>query len=79
MITNKYFDPLYFILAFAIGFFYNYLIKPESSIVIKYPTPYTNYIYKDDSNACYKYNLTETPCPSSQNDPNLFKMPIQTL
>ena len=76
--TNNYFDPFYFLIAFAIGIFFNFMVKPKPKIIIKYPTPFNmNTIYKDDADNCYKYNLVETSCNVSPDD--IFKMPIQTL
>ena len=78
MFTTKYFDPLYFFISFAIGIFFNYMVRPMPHIIIKYPTPYNNNLkYKDDAGNCYKYELSETSC--NVDPSNIFKMPIQTL
>ena len=74
----KYFDPYYFLIAFGIGFIYNYIIRPDPIILVKYPTPYNkDLIYKDSTNTCYKYNLKETSCPNDKT--KIFKMPVQTV
>ena len=73
---NKYFDPIFFFGAFIIGLLLNYLNSKSPNIVIKYPTPYNNHIYKDDSDNCYKYNLEKTECIAEN---NMFNVPIQTL
>jgi hypothetical protein len=57
MFTNKYFDPLYFFISFAIGIFFNYMVRPMPHIIIKYPTPYNNNLKYDVNANLFKGTL----------------------
>ena len=70
-------DPVYFIVALAIGLFYAYLMAPKPTVVVMYPTPDNagKITYRDDAGVCYKYRVLETACPV---DTNMIKqVPIQ--
>lgn len=56
-------DPLYFLIAFCIGLLYTYVNPLKVDIITKYPTPFNDLIYTDDSGVYYKFRLLETPCP----------------
>lgn len=58
-------SPLYFILAFAAGLFYCYLVHPLPEVVYKFPSP-TNagkVVYKDKNEQCYKFKADKVACP----------------
>lgn len=59
-------DPLYFILAFAVGLLYCYISHPTPDVVVKFPSPYNADVvtYKDEqTNSCYKYKADKVTCP----------------
>jgi len=58
----------WFLVAFAIGVFYVYLVKPKPLIVYKYPTPYNagKVIYSDNVGSCYKFKVENVSCPKDQ-------------
>ena len=57
-----------FIIAFAIGILYCYLITPTPDVIIKFPTPYNqDIIYKDKTDTCYKYKAEKKECPLDKN------------
>ena len=62
---EKYIDPVYFLISFAIGIFLTYVFTPPPKIVVKYPTPYNagKITYKDDNNVCYRYKANKVKCP----------------
>ena len=65
MNINKYIDIKVFIISFAIGLFFVYVLGPEKKIIYVYPNP-TNinkYIVKDKSNNCFQYKAEEISCP----------------
>lgn len=76
---SEYFDPFYFILAFAIGMLIVYMTSPVPEVVYKYPTPENvgKVIYQDDSENCYKYDSEEIDCPEKEKE--IKVVPIQQV
>ena len=64
----------YFIISFCIGMLFVYMIEPQPEVIIKYPVPNSDIIYKDESDMCYKYNYQEVSCNKSA-----IEFPIQSL
>ena len=52
----------------AIGFVAILMIKPEKTVVYKYPNPETaeKTIYKDKNGVCYRYKATKVDCDKNQ-------------
>ena len=69
-------EPLYFILALAVGLFLCYLITPTPDVIVKFPTPENagHTIYKDDAENCFKFVSTEVPCPDKK---KIHKIPVK--
>jgi len=59
-----------FIISFAVGMFFVYILQPMPKIIIKHPTPENagKVIYKDKSDTCYKYIANQVECPSNTSD-----------
>ena len=57
--------PLYFIIAFAVGLFFCYIMHPKPDIIVKFPSPYNagQVVYVDNDNSCYKYKADKVECP----------------
>jgi len=74
---SEYFDPLYFLIAFAIGMLIVYISTPVPEIIFKYPTPANvgKVVYQDDSENCYQYLAKEVKCPDNKKEINVI--PIQ--
>ena len=55
---------IYFIIAFAFGIFWVYIVTPPQEVVVKFPSPYNagGITYKDKSDSCYKYEAQEVEC-----------------
>jgi hypothetical protein len=54
-----------FLISFAIGIFFIYIIGPEVKTLYVYPTPssVSSFQYKDSINQCFEFNLKDTSCP----------------
>ena len=64
MIFDKI-QPLYFLIAFALGLLYCYISKPKPNVVIKFPSP-SNVGKITYKNECILYNIFQTmESPSS--------------
>jgi hypothetical protein len=77
MITDYVSIPL-FIVSFALGLAFTYIIGPDVKTIHIYPTPsnYMKYQYKDNAEQCFEFKPIETDCPF-----NIFSIksiPIQT-
>tara|TARA_B100000902_G_scaffold399826_2_gene472832 strand:- start:470 stop:697 length:228 start_codon:yes stop_codon:yes gene_type:complete len=72
----KYISLPVFIISFAIGIFYVYLLTPSPNIIYVYPTPdnINNIEYKDKADICFKFEASEVNCLNTK-----FKdIPIQS-
>ena len=66
MLSNYINIPI-FIISFAIGLFFVYVLGPEIKTIYMYPSP-SNYLktqYKDDSNQCFQFKPVEIECPTN--------------
>lgn len=63
-----HFRLLPFIIGFVLGIVGIYFIKPQETVVYKYPTPENagKLVYKDKNGMCYKYSAKTVPCDSNQ-------------
>jgi len=77
MILNYISLPV-FIISFAIGLFFVYIMGTEMKTVYIYPSPdlINNILFKDDADNCFKLTQKEVKCPIY--DSEIFKIPIQT-
>ncbi len=66
-----------FIISFAIGLFFAYVLGPDKKVVFVYPTPETvnNVLFKDATDNCFRYENEEVDCPEDSS--LLSKIPIQ--
>ena len=65
-----------FLAGLAIGFVAIMFIKPEQSVIFKYPTPENcgKVVYKDKNGVCYKYSTKEVDC--DKNESKLKDFPL---
>ena len=58
---GEYIKAEYFIISFAIGILYVYLVQPPKEVVYRFPNPnnVNNLVYTDKNDNCYKYKLEE--------------------
>ena len=73
---SDYVNPVVFIIAFSIGIFCVYIMKPKQHFIIKYPTPDNagKIIYQDLSESCYKYKSEQVECPKDPNKISITKI-----
>ena len=76
MLSNYISLPV-FLISFAVGLFFVYVIGPESKTKYIYPSP-ENYMktqYKDNAGQCFQFKPVETQCPI--NPLSIKSVPIQ--
>jgi hypothetical protein len=66
-----------FLISFAIGLFFVYVLGPDQKTVLVYPTPETvdNILFQDATENCFKYEYNEVDCPKDES--LLSRIPIQ--
>jgi len=54
-----------FLISFAIGLLFVYLLGAEKKVIHVYPTPenYAKLLFKDNAGQCFQYKTTEVDCP----------------
>ena len=54
-----------FVMSLAVGMFIVYLTTKHEKVVHVYPTPenMAKYIYKDNADNCYTFDMERTRCP----------------
>lgn len=77
MILNYISLPV-FIISFAVGLFFVYILGTEMKTIYVYPSPdvINNILFKDNAENCFKFEQKEVNCPKDESD--IFKVPIQT-
>jgi hypothetical protein len=67
-----------FLISFAIGLFFVYILGPESKKIYIYPSPETinKVLFKDKANNCFYFEEEIVECPEDES--LISKIPIQT-
>ena len=65
IMLTKYVSLPVFIISFAIGLFFIYILGPEEKPIYIYPSPtnYTSVLYQDKADECFQYKPVLTKCP----------------
>jgi hypothetical protein len=76
MILNYISLPI-FLISFAVGIFFIYILGPEMKKVLIYPSPENvdKILFKDSANNCFYFNEVETKCPKDES--MISSIPIQ--
>jgi len=74
---SKYLSLPIFLISFALGLFFVYILGPESKTIYIYPNPqnYMNIQYKDAVDQCFEFKPVEATCPI--NPFSIKTVPIQ--
>ena len=77
MILNYISLPV-FLISFAIGIFFIYILGPEMKTIYIYPTPenVNKILFKDKADNCFYFQEQHISCP--KNSSLITDMPIQT-
>ena len=61
----KYISLPIFIISFALGLLFVYVLGPETKNIYVYPTPqtYSKYQYKDNADQCFEFKPVSDVCP----------------
>ena len=74
----QYINVPVFLISFAIGMFFVYIMMPDTRKIFVYPTPENVEIlqYKDRTGECFRFTQKEVPCP--KNEDEISKIPMQS-
>ena len=77
MILNYISIPV-FLISFAIGLFFVYILGPEMKTIYIYPSPESvgKVLFKDKAENCFYFQEETVECP--KDDSLISKIPIQT-
>jgi hypothetical protein len=66
-----------FIISFAIGLFFIYILGPEMKVVHVYPSPENvdKILFKDKADNCFYFEEQEVECPKDETE--ISQIPIQ--
>lgn len=66
-----------FLLSFAVGILYIYMMHPAPKIVLKFPSPFNagKVIYKDKAEECFVFDAEKVECPKDTSQ--VRKQPVQ--
>ena len=64
----KYINIPIFIISFAIGIFFVYIVEPDNRVVYVYPTPEMVDVlqYKDRAGTCFQFKPSLVECPKDE-------------
>jgi len=76
MILNYISLPV-FLISFAVGIFFIYILGPEMKTIMIYPSPENvdKILFKDKADNCFSFEETEVECP--RDDSLISQIPIQ--
>lgn len=69
---TRFIDFRIFFISLAIGLFFVYLYRPESTIIYVYPTPENvdKIQYKDHIGNCFEFDAEKVTCPKDKSKIN---------
>jgi len=77
MILNYILIPV-FLISFAIGLFFVYVLGPEMKTIYIYPSPESvgKFLFKDKADNCFYFEEEFVDCPKDESD--ISTIPIQS-
>jgi len=68
-----------FLVSFAVGMFFIYILGPETKRIFIYPSPenVNRILFKDVAENCFSFKPVEVECPTDES--KISSIPIQTL
>lgn len=78
IMSSNYISIPIFLISFAIGLFFVYILGPEMKTIYIYPSPENvgKVLFKDKAENCFIFEEQNVECPSD--DSNIFSVPIQS-
>lgn len=66
-----------FLVSFAVGLFFAYVMGPDMKVIYVYPTPenVNNILFKDKADNCFQFKKVNVECP--KNEGMISSIPIQ--
>ena len=66
-----------FLISFAVGIFFIYILGPDMKNILIYPNPdnVDKILFKDNADSCFYYKQTEVKCPEDKSQ--ISSVPIQ--
>ena len=74
---SRYISVPVFLISFAIGLFFIYILGPEMKDIFIYPSPETvnKVLFKDKADNCFYFEEEELKCPSDESQ--ISCLPVQ--
>jgi hypothetical protein len=74
---SRYISVPVFLISFAIGLFFIYILGPEIKDIFIYPSPETvnKVLFKDKADNCFYFEEEELKCPSDESQ--ISSLPLQ--
>ena len=68
-----------FLVSFAIGMFFIYILGPDTKRIFIYPSPenVNSVLFKDVADSCFSFKPVEVECPTDES--KISSVPVQTF
>ena len=78
---SKYINIPLFIISFALGLFFVYVLGPEMKTIYIYPSPESvgKFLFKDKADNCFYFDQVDVKCPSDNSLISKIPMPLRII